>query len=85
MKDSNSAKRRLVWGMILVLGIIHYDFWFWTDRRLLFGFLPIGLGFHVLFSLLAGLCWFLVVRFAWPSWIEEWASQGSDADAGDPH
>ena len=27
---------------VAVLFVLHYDFWFWSDGTLLFGFVPIG-------------------------------------------
>lgn len=65
----------MAWAFVVILAIVHYDFWYWEDRTLLFGFLPIGLGFQALISLLAGIAWALVVRCAWPAEIEEWASE----------
>ena len=55
---------KLAWGFVLVLAVLHYDFWYWDDRTLVFGFMPIGLAYQALISALAGLAWFLVVRFA---------------------
>jgi len=74
------TKRKLVWGIVLVLAIVHYDFWYWNDTSLVFGFMPVGLFFQALISIAAGLTWALVTRFAWPTWIEEWAAQTDDDD-----
>ena len=74
---------KVVWVVLIVLTILHYDFWYWDDDSLIFGFMPIGLLYHAGISLLAGLTWFFVVQFAWPSWIEEWADGGSDASGGE--
>lgn len=76
---------RLVWGLVLVLAFLHYDFWYWDDRSLVFGFMPVGLAYHACFSLAAGLVWFLAVRFAWPSDLEAWADEleGAPPDAGE--
>lgn len=76
------SRGKLAWGFVIVLGILHYDFWFWSDRTLLFGFLPIGLGYHALISLLAGLAWYLVATFAWPHATERWA-EGADESTTD--
>lgn len=65
----------LVWGLVVALGILHYDFWYWGDRTLVFGFLPIGLAYHATFSVAAGVTWALVVRYAWPTRLEEWAEE----------
>jgi len=67
--------RNVVWFLVVVLAIVHFDFWFWDDKTLLFGFLPIGLAFHASFSIACGLVWFLAVNFAWPKEIEEWADE----------
>ncbi|MEM7199020.1 MAG: DUF3311 domain-containing protein [Planctomycetota bacterium] len=70
-----AARHKLAWGLVLALGILHYDFWLWSDRSLVFGFLPIGLGYHALISIGAAVAWALVVRWAWPAWIEDWAEE----------
>ena len=72
-------RRKLAWGFVVLLALLHYDFWYWDDRTLVFGFLPVGLAYQALISLLAGLAWALVVWLAWPSEIEAWAS------SADPH
>jgi hypothetical protein len=76
----------LVWGAVVVLGILHQDVWFWGDRTLLMGFLPIGLAYHALFSVAAACLWFAATRFAWPVHLEEWADEfendGPESSAG---
>ena len=67
--------RNFVWGLVVLLAILHYDFWFWDDRTLLFGFIPVGLAYHVVYSLVAGITWYLAVRFAWPADVEAWADK----------
>lgn len=76
--------RKLVWVLVVLLAILHFDFWYWDDRTLVFGFLPIGLAFHAGFSLACGVVWLMAVKFAWPEHIEEWAG-GDDrsADGGE--
>jgi len=74
--------RTIVWMLVVVLAIVHFDFWYWSDRTLLFGFLPIGLGFHAGFSLACGFVWLLAVRFAWPSELEAWADEGAAGGPG---
>ena len=58
--------RRVAWGLVLLLIVLHQDFWNWSDGNLLFGIAPAGLVYHVGLSLAAGLVWWLVVRAAWP-------------------
>lgn len=56
----------VVWGLVVVLLVLHQDNWLWDDDTLLFGFMPIGLFFHACISLAAAGTWYLGTRFAWP-------------------
>ena len=58
--------------LVAVLYVLHQDIWFWREARpLVFGFLPIGLFYHAAFTVASsGLLWFLV-KYAWPSHLEE--------------
>jgi len=78
---SSSAMKPVVWGLALLLVVVHQDFWFWDDRTLVFGFMPIGLFYHALFSLAAAGVWALAVKFAWPTHIEEWADEFDEQSA----
>ena len=57
---------------VALLYVLHQDFWLWHEARpLVFGFLPIGLFYHAAFTVAsAGALW-LLVKFAWPSHLEE--------------
>ena len=55
-----------VWGLVLLLVILHQDVWVWDDARLAFGFLPVALLDHAGISVAASLVWLLAVNFAWP-------------------
>jgi len=79
VSDAARRRGRWMWGVVLVLGVLHYDWWNWGSTALWFGFLPAGLGYHAFYSLLAGLTWFGMVRLAWPAHVEEWADRGDDA------
>jgi hypothetical protein len=72
------TKGRLAWGLVIVLAILHYDFWYWADDSLVFGFMPIGLFYQALISLAAGIAWALVTAYAWPTWVENWADSGDE-------
>ena len=50
-------KHTLFWIALLMLAILHHDWWFWSDSRLVFGFLPIGLAYHATISLAAAGLW----------------------------
>lgn len=63
-------KRLLLVVAVAVVYILHQDIWFWRSSRLVFGFIPIGLFYHGLFSVAAALLMWLLVTFAWPSHLE---------------
>ena len=58
--------KHVVWLLIVLLIVLHQDFWFWDDDRLLFGFLPIGMVYHMGLSVAAAVTWWLATQFAWP-------------------
>jgi hypothetical protein len=65
----------------VALFILHHDFWNWGSTALVFGFMPVGLAYHVSYSIAAGLLWYLVCRFAWPHSLEKWADEpNTDTD-----
>ncbi len=76
MNRSNKGPATLIWVAVVLLFALHQDVWFWNDRTLLFGFMPVGLAYHAAYSLVASVLWALAVRFAWPDRIEQWASEG---------
>ncbi|MCP3914989.1 MAG: DUF3311 domain-containing protein [bacterium] len=69
---------RHVWILVGVLAVLHWDFWWWDNKTLVFGFMPIGLLYHACFSCAAALTWALAVRYAWPDELEAWADQKGD-------
>ncbi len=82
----------LVIGLIVLLTLLHQDFWFWdTYEPLIFGFIPIGLAYHAMISLLAGFFWFLAIKYCWPEGVddveEELTSEegNSDQTSSDAH
>lgn len=58
--------------LVVVLYLLHQDVWFWhTARPVVFGVFPIGLFYHVAYTLVtAAVLWLLVTRH-WPSELEE--------------
>lgn len=62
--------------LVFAMYALHQDVWFWQAARpVIFGVLPIGLAYHVLYSIVvAGVMW-LLVRYAWP--VETPASRGA--------
>lgn len=60
--------RRVVYLLILLLVILHQDFWWRADHAtLVMGFLPVSLAYHVALSIAASLVWGLACRYCWPS------------------
>jgi len=59
--------------LVLVVGVylLHQDFWNWKKADpLIFGFLPVGLAYHAGYSILASITMAVLVKFAWPSHLE---------------
>ncbi len=62
--------KNLIWAGVILLIILHQDNWLWDDDKLVFGFLPIGLLWHIGISIGASVLWFLATMFAWPAELE---------------
>lgn len=71
----------LVFVVVAFLAL-HHDWWLWTDKTLVAGFVPIGLAYHAGYAVAASLVMWLLVKFAWPREIEE-AEARLSAHAGD--
>ena len=61
--------RYVVYGLLLLLYVLHTDVWYWNDSRNVLG-LPIGITYHVLWTLLVTAAFGLAVRHAWPDELE---------------
>jgi uncharacterized oligopeptide transporter (OPT) family protein len=73
-------KRILLTLLVAAVYLLHQDFWNWKRiEPLVLGFLPVGLAYHVGFSILAAVTMAVLVRFAWPKHLE------ADAGAGHPN
>ena len=74
-------KRVLLVVATVVLYLLHQDFWYWrTAHPLVFGFVPIGLFYQACFSVAAALLMWLLVKFAWPTHLEEEIEQQSSRE-----
>jgi hypothetical protein len=73
------SKGKLIAGFLLLLCVLHQDFWLRDDPRLVFGILPASLAYHVGWTLCTALGWFLVIRHAWPAYLEETPAPGAAA------
>ena len=69
----------------LALGLVglyflHQDTWFWdVARPLVFGFLPIGLFYHAVYTVAICLMMLLLIRYAWPLEIERDAEEATES------
>lgn len=64
-------KRPLVWGLVVLLVILHHDLWNWDNSSLVFGFMPVTLAYHAGISVAASVVWYLATRYAWPENVDE--------------
>ena len=64
--------RNAVWLLVLMLVT-----WFWSDGRLVFGFMPIGLFYHACVSIAAAVTWYLAIQFCWPTDLADEPREGS--------
>lgn len=64
-----NRKHGLLYGALVVLYVLHNDWWLWNDGRLLLG-LPVGLVVHVAYMVVTAVVMLLLVRHAWPSHLE---------------
>lgn len=75
--------KMLVYGLIILLAIVHQDFWWW-DRidPLVFGFIPIGLAYQAGVSIVAAILWAMAVKYCWPANLEDEATTGGRSVSG---
>ena len=64
------SKKTLVFGYLVLLAILHQDFWLKDNASLVFGFLPATLAYHMGFVCAAAIGWLLVIKFAWPDGLD---------------
>jgi hypothetical protein len=64
-------RSRLAIAAVALLYVLHQDFWFWHDARpLVFGFLPVGLFYHAVFTIACSGALWLLVAATWPHHLE---------------
>ncbi len=72
--------------LVVATIVVHQDFWLWSDKTLVFGVMPIGLAYHAGYSVLAAFVLGALVKFAWPTHLEEEvAESGADLSGGFDH
>ena len=58
----NTALRRILYSLLVVLYVLHNDFWFWGTSQIALG-LPIGLLYHIVFCIAASLLMYSLVKY----------------------
>jgi len=70
----------LIWILVAALIVAHHDFWNWDSDQILFGFMPIGLVYHVGISIAAALVWAFACTFAWPQGVDQFDDPTAEAN-----
>jgi hypothetical protein len=66
-----SARKLVLTLLVIAVYVLHQDFWNWKKALpLTFGFLPPGLAYHAGYSILAAVTMAILVKFAWPTHLE---------------
>ena len=66
-----SMKNFLLGLGVVTLYALHQDIWFWdVAQPLVFGFLPVGLFNHAIYSVVIALFMVVLVKVAWPVELE---------------
>lgn len=54
----------LLYGLLVLLFMLHNDFWFWETPQLVLG-VPVGLLYHIVFCLVAMLLMATLTKYIW--------------------
>lgn len=76
------------WLLVVAVAIfylLHHDTWFWDAARpLVFGFLPIGLFYHAVYSVAVAVLMWLLITYAWPRELEQTIDADHTSSSPDP-
>ena len=65
--------------MVMAVFLLHQDCWNWKKADpFAFGFLPVGLAYHAGYAILAAIMMALLVKFAWPTGLDDIESKLED-------
>ena len=71
----------VILAVAAALFLLHQDIWFWRSATpLVFGFLPVGLAYHAVYTAVISLVLAWLVRAYWPAHLE-----GDEAADGEKH
>ncbi len=63
--------KNVVWGLVLLLAVLHQDLWNWDNDHLVFGFMPLTLAYHACISIAASIVWLIAALTAWPTNLDD--------------
>src|SRR5207302_3565755 len=85
-REDRSRMKWLVYLLAVVVFVLHQDWWnFPKAEPLAFGFLPIGLTYHAVYSVACAVLMWLFVRYAWPKHLEKYESLPPQPGADSHH
>ena len=67
-------------SLVVLLAVLHQDFWWWDDPTPVLGFLPIGLAWHIFISAAAGIAWWLMTKYCWPEHLQDFDATDGRAE-----
>jgi hypothetical protein len=62
--------KNVLYAVLVIVYFLHNDLWLWNNPTLIFG-IPIGLFYHIIFCLVASLIMILLIKYAWPNFVED--------------
>jgi hypothetical protein len=60
-----------VWICVVLLLVLHQDYWQWDNATLDFGFLPRTITYHAGLSVIAAVLWWATTYACWPADLAE--------------
>jgi uncharacterized membrane protein YozB (DUF420 family) len=78
-------KKFILFLLIALVYAAHQDLWNWREADpMLFGFLPIGLAYHAIYSIAAAILMLILVKFAWPKDLEKHEKDSTNPPSSHP-
>jgi len=62
--------KNILYLVIVIVYLLHNDLWFWNNPTIIMG-IPVGLFYHLIYCFTASILLFLLIKFAWPKFVEE--------------
>lgn len=59
--------------LLLVAAVVflHQDTWYWRSKTLILGLLPVGLAYHIVYTLLCSMALWTLILWVWPQHLDE--------------